>query len=386
MEPPSPQEKPSGLYRRYQYRIYPTRPQIEAFEQQLREACDLYNAALEHRKWMWKSHRLWVTWQDQSAEMKHMRAEGLLDRKANFWSQRESSVRRGDRAFHAFLDRLRAGEKPGYPRYKIYKRFNTLEWSFAGNAGGVKLMENGRLRVQGVGEIKVKWHRPIPEGAKPCQATVTRKNGRWYVTIALKDVPRKPLPKTGQDIGIDLGITTFAKLSDDTPIEGPRAWRTGLNVIRRADRRVSRRKRGSNRRKKAGVLLARHREREMNRRRDHAHKTAANLVERFDTICVEKLRVAALGASVRGGDVYDQGWTQFVHFLCEKAEEASHKVAFVDPKNTSQECSACGALVPKTLAERIHRCACGYVADRDTNAARNILKRGLETGSDGAVR
>ncbi|MGH8574527.1 MAG: RNA-guided endonuclease InsQ/TnpB family protein, partial [Gammaproteobacteria bacterium] len=190
--------------RTYRYRLYPTRRQVEMLEAQLGEACDLYNAALQHRRDMWRNHAADVSYRDQSAELREMRAAGLLDSGANFWSQ-QAVLRRLDRAFAAFFRRVKAGEKPGYPRFKSRRRFNTLDFSFAGNAGEVELTGTGRLRLQGVGHVKVKLHRPIPAGAKLCQARVSRRNGRWYASFSLDGVAPSPLPATGRAVGLDVG-------------------------------------------------------------------------------------------------------------------------------------------------------------------------------------
>ena len=329
-----------------------------------------------------------VSYRDQSAQLRDLRACGLLDAGANFWSQ-QAVLRRLDRAFAAFYRRCKAGEKPGYPRFRSRRRYDTLEYSFAGNAGGIAMTGAGRLRVQGVGHIKVKLHRAIPVGAALCEARLTRRNGRWYVAVSLKNVPARPLPATGRAVGVDMGITTFAATSDGELILGPRANRAASAQVRRASRKVARRKRGSNRRRKGAVLLARAREREANVRRDHAHKTARSLIERYDTICVENLNVRGLAKGMLARDCNDQGWAGFIGLLHEKAEEAARDIVQVDATNTSQDCSACGRRVPKALSVRVHACVCGLVLDRDVNAARNIHARGLakvQTGPDGAVR
>ena len=375
-----------AVRRTYRYRLYPTGNQVRALEAQLGERCDLYNAALEHRRTMWRDHGVSVTFNQQSAELKEMRAEGLLDSTANFWSQ-QSVLKRLEAAFQAFFRRCKAGEAPGYPRFRARRRFDTLDFSFAGNAGGIALTDAGRLRIQGVGHIKVKMHRPIPAGARLCEARVTRRGNRWYVAISLNGVPARPLPATGRVVGVDLGITVFAATSDGELIPGPRSNRAGAAAVRRAARKVSRRKRGSNRRRKAGVLLARQREREANRRRDHAHKTARSLVNRFDLVAVEGLNHLGLAKGMLARDCNDQGWAGFIGHVRDKAEEAGRAVILVDPRGTSQECSSCGIVVRKALGVRVHSCACGYIADRDVNAARNILARALQTpGPDGAVR
>lgn len=230
-----------GVMRRtYRYRLYPTGRQAAALHAQLGDACDLYNAGLEHRRTMWREHGVSVGYGDQSAELRDLRACGLLDGDANFWSQ-QAVLKRLDRAFAAFYRRCKAGEKPGYPRFRSRRRYDTLDFSFAGNAGGIALTEAGRLRVQGVGHIKIKLHRTIPAGAALCQARITRRTGRWYVAINLKDVPAHPLPATGRSVGVDVGITTFAATSDAELILGPRANRAASQAVKRAQRKVARR-------------------------------------------------------------------------------------------------------------------------------------------------
>lgn len=278
------------MRRSYCYRLYPTRRQALALEVQLGQACDLYNAALQHRGDAWREHGRSVSYGAQSAELRELRREELLD-------------------------------------------------------GGANL---------------------------------------WYVTVCLVNVRARPLARTGRSVGLDVGITTFAATSDGELIAGPRAGRAAASAVRRAQRKVARRKRGSYRRRKGVALLARQREREANVRRDHAHKAARPLIERYDTICVEDLNYRGLAKGTLARDCNDQGWSRFAALLGEKAEDAARRVLLVDARNTSQTCSACGALVLKTLALRVHSCACGYVADRDVNAARNVLARGL--GPDGAVR
>lgn len=368
------------MRRAYRYRLYPTARQALALTAQLEQACDLYNAALEHRKWLWRDHGMSTSFGAQCAELRYLRADGLLNPAANFWSQ-QHVLRRLDHAFSAFYRRCKAGETPGYPRFKPRRRFNTLTWSFAGNSGGCALVDE-RLRLQGVGRIKIKWHRQIPAAAKLCTVQVTRKGDRWYACFSLDDVPATPLWTTGRVVGVDLGITTFVALSTGELVAGPRANRAGAAAVRRAARKVSRRKRGSNRRRKAAVLLARQREREANRRRDHAHKTARMLVERFDLIAVENLNHGGLAKGMLARDCNDQGWAGFIGHLRDKAESAGREVVMVDARNTSQACSACGVIVPKALSVRVHSCACGYRADRDVNAARNVLAKAI--GPDGA--
>jgi putative transposase len=384
------------VHRSYKYRLYPTRRQRELLNAQLRAACDLYNAALEQRRWVWRRFRVSVGYREQSAQLRALRAEGLLPAGGNFWSQQEV-LRRLDRAFSTFFRRVAAGESPGYPRFKPTRRFTTLAWSFAGNAGGVAI-HHGRLRIQGVGSIKVKFHRPIPAEAKLCEVRVTRKPGgrhrRYYATFQIELPDPKPGPHPGPAVGVDVGIRTFARLSSGETIAGPRAGLNAAAALRRLSRAYARSRKGSRRRAKAASGIARHREREASRRRDAAHKASRVLTERFALIAVEDLNLRGMLRSPRGTlerpgqsvgakaalnrGIADQGWAQFLSMLVYKAEEAGGRVHRVDPKGSSQTCSECSVRDRGSRRGALFRCvACGHAADADTNAAHVILARAL---------
>jgi len=279
-------------------------------------------------------------------------------------------LRRLERAFVAFFRRSRAGDTPGYPRFRSRHRYDSLTW------GGAWSIVAGRLALQGIGHVKVHWHRPLPAEAVVRTVTVRRHARHWYAGFSLERSLPTPLPATGARVGIDLGITTFAVLSNGELIVGPRAFRTVRRRLRVAQRRVARRVRGSHRRRKAVLLVRRLYERVRNLRRTHAFQEASRLVHRFDVIYVEDLHLGGLARGRLAREVQDQGWGGFLAILTDKAAEAGRSVVALDPKNTSQRCSACGALVPKPPGERWHRCACGYQADRDVNAARNLYRLG----------
>jgi putative transposase len=207
--------------------------------------------------------------------------------------------------------------------------------------------------------------------------------GHWYVTLACIDVPVKPLPVTGCDVGVDLGLVHFAATSDGTIFPNPRPLAAARITLERAHRRVSRRVRGSHRRRIAVHLLARHHQRVRNIRRENHISVAKALVERNDTIFVEALNIKGLAGGMLSKSVSDAGWGDFLRWLHVKAEEAGRTVVEVNPRGTSQTCPACGLVAPKLLSQRVHRCVCGLVCDRDVVAARVIL--GLGTSLRGAA-
>ncbi len=234
-----------------------------------------------------------------------------------------------------------------------------------------------RLDLAGIGKVKIKLHRPLEGRLK--QVTITLDgDGHWYACMCCDDVAAKPLPPTGQSVGLDVGITTFAALSDGTMVANPRHYENTQAKLRRSQRTLARRKnKRSNRRRKSVAVLRGQHAKIARQRLDFHHKIAADIVRRFDSIAVEKLNVAGLAKSRLAKQIIDAAWAQFTTILASKAECAGREFVAVDPRGTSQECSGCGATVRKDLSVRIHSCpGCGLVLDRDENAARNIKGRG----------
>jgi putative transposase len=358
--------------RSFRYRAYPTRCQVLALEEQLGFCCELYNAALEQRRTAWRQNRKTVTMFEQFRQLTDLRASDFTLAGMNATAQRDP-LKRLDRAFKAFFRRLQSGEAPGYPRFRSRRRYDTL--TFAHDDGA--RIRDGRVALQGIGDIRINWHRPLPADAEIRTIAIKRSAGRWHISFVVKTAAI-PLDPTGEAVGVDLGVSMFATLSTGEQMIGPRAGRKALAKYRNAQRRVSRGQKGSVRRANAVVLLQRQYEHVENIRRDHAHKLSRTLVDRCDLIAVEKLQISNMvRARPFAREISDQAWGRFLELLAYKAESAGREVVQVGPRGTSQECSACGGTVTKTLAERVHSCPCGLVLDRDVNAARNVLKRAL---------
>jgi putative transposase len=232
----------------FKYRLYPTGKQAQALDHQLGEACRLYNAALQERRDAYESAGISLRYYDQANQLKDIRAESACDL-ANF-SCSQDVLRRVDKTFKAFFRRVKNGEKPGYPRFKSHFRYDSI--TFPSYGDGCRLRDNGKLYVQGVGEIKVKLHRPVAGRIKT--VSVKREAGRWYVCFSV-EVETLADSVWYEDIGIDLGLSSFAVLSDGTVIENPRWYKRAQAKLRIAQRRVARRKRGSKGRRKAVELL-----------------------------------------------------------------------------------------------------------------------------------
>jgi putative transposase len=203
------------------------------------------------------------------------------------------------------------------------------------------------------------------------------------VAISCAEVPLHPLPPTGQETGIDLGLASFARLADGTMIHNPRCYRTAEAYLRRCQRRVARRKKGSNRRRKAVKLLAKAHQHICHQRRDFHHKAACTLVRQYDTIYYENLRLRNMVRNHHlAKSIGDAGWRAFLIILAFKAAGAGKRVIAVEPAYTSQRCSGpnCARMVWKGLSVRWHSCPhCGTSLHRDHNAARNILALGKHT-------
>lgn len=336
---------------------------------------ELYNGALQERVAAHRSGRA-LSMRDQKREIPHVRA--ARPEFAELHSHLlQDTIARLDRAYVAFFRRIKAGEKPGFPRFKGRGRYRTFTFPDAANHNGVRLMAGGkRVRLSGIGNVKLKLHRPIDGRIKQASVTLNG-DGHWYIAFVCDDVPAKPLPATGKTVGVDVGVTTFAALSDGTMVENPRPYESAQRKLATAQRKVSRRKRGSNRRRKAVVLLAKQHDSVRRVRLDFHHKVALGIVRRFDSISVEKLNVKGLARMRLAKQVHDAGWAQFASILQAKAESAGREFFAVDPRGTSQECSGCGAVVRKDLGVRVHDCPkCGLVLDRDVNAAKNVQRRG----------
>ena len=359
------------MFRTYKYRLKPTKTQAATLESWLQVTRELYNAALEERRDAWRKQRKSISRFDQQAQIAEIRRERQDAANVPIVALR-GVLRRIELAFQDFFRRCKAGEKLGYPRFKSARRWDSFIFE---NACDPKLIDGKRIKIPFLGKIRVSLHRPL-EGT-PKTLKLKRSVGKWYVLIGCEDVLAKPLPATGTEVGIDLGLTHFVATSDGELFDNPRPLRTARLVLERAQRRVSRRKKGSNRRRKAVALLAKHHARVANIRREHHIRVARSLVARYDVVHVEKLNIDGLVKSALSKHIYDAGWSSFRHWLDCKAEEAGRRVIEKDPRGTSQMCSACGAVEKKTLAVRVHRCGgCGFVENRDVNAAINILRAG----------
>jgi putative transposase len=332
----------------------------------------IYNAARGERQDAWRMRGVSVTSSQQKAELPGIK-EAMPEYGEVHSQVLQDVVLRVDRAFEAFFRRIRAGRTPGYPRFHGRDRYNSC--TYPQFANGVRL-DDGFLVLSKIGRIGVRWSRPL-EGT-PKTVTISREADGWYVCFSCADVPGQPLPATGQETGIDLGIEAFATLSNGTRIFTPGWYRKAERALKTAHRRVSRRKKGSHRRRKAINLLAKAHQKVKRQRRDFHHKTALTLVRQYDAIYHEKLQPASMVKHHHlAKSSSDAGWGAFLTILTHKAACAGRRVIGVNPAYTSVMCSGCGELVSKGLSVRWHSCPdCGTSLHRDHNAAKNRERAG----------
>ena len=366
----------------FKYRLWTNENQERELDIMLETHRRLYNACLEQRKTAFESEGKSIKYTDQSAWFKEERKTNGYFARINF-SSAQATMRRLHKSYQNFFRRVKSGEKPGYPRFKARDRFDSIE--FPSHGDGIRLKEN-RLRVQHVGLIRVNLHRPVEGTIKTL--SLKKEAGKWYLVVSCDlgevSAPVNDLPS----VGIDVGIESFFTTSDDEHVSNPNFLKNELPELRRAQRAVSRKKKGGKNRKKAVKRVQKLHAKVRNTRNEFHHKAVNDLIRCYGTIAVESLRVSnMLGNHRLARAISDVAWATFVSILRYKAESAGAVVMDVDPRNTSQECSKCGQLVVKKLSVRVHHCPfCGLKIHRDTNAARNILKRALQARTEPAGR
>lgn len=355
----------------FKYRLYPSKIQIQKIEEQFFEARKLYNACLEQRINAYKSvNRKSLNYYNQANELKEIRNEGYCN--LTNYSACQDIVRRLDKSFQNFFRRIKQGQTPGFPRFKGKDRFNTITFPSYGN--GCKLI-NDKIYLQGIGKIKIKLHRNLEGIIKT--VSLSRKNDKYYVIFSC-EIEIKPLPKTNNAVGIDVGIESFCVTSDAEFVENPRYFIKSQKKLRVLQRSVSRKKKGSNCRKKAVKLLSKQHEKISNQRKDFLHKLSNRIIKENDIVCIEDLNIKAMSRGFLSKQINDASWSMFFNCLEYKAEKAGREIIKVNPNGTSQRCHNCGTIVKKDLSERQHRCpVCKVNIHRDLNSALEILRRGI---------
>jgi putative transposase len=356
----------------FKFKLKPTPEQERMLDRALILCRHVYNAAIEERREAWRKCGVSVGYYQQKAELPGIKAE--MPEYGEVHSQvLQDVVQRVDRAFRAFFRRIKTGETLGYPRCPGRNRYNSVTYPQCGNGA---TLDNGFLVLSKIGRIAVRWSRPLEGITKT--VTVSREADGWYVCFSCADVTVQPLPPTGQETGLDLGLEAFATTSDGLRIFHPGWYRKAERRLKEAQRRVARCKKGSNRRRKAVTRLAKAHLKVKRQRSDFHHKVALHLVRANDTIYHEALQTANMLRNHHlAKSIADAGWSQFLRILAAKAAYAGRRVVAVPPAYTSQTCSGCGIIVAKGWSVRWHACPdCGTSLYRDVNAAKNIQSLG----------
>jgi putative transposase len=353
----------------FQYRLYPSNAQRQRLEETLETCRRFYNDCLGERKATYETEGRTVGRVEQLRRVKVHKANNPFA--AGVHSHvLQVVVADLDKAFQAFFRRVKAGEAPGYPRFKGKDRFRSFGLKELGNGFGV---DGRRLRLSGVGRVAVRWHRPLEGKIKTLR--VARKAGKWYASFCC-EVESAPLSPCEKEVGIDLGLTSLATLSTGAKVENPRWYRRSQQKLRVLQRSVTRKKRGGANRRKAVRRLAIYAEHIANQRKDYLNKLVCTLVGCFGFIALEDLSVHRMVDGNLAKSILDAGWGLFRQRLLAKAENAGRQVVLVDPAYTTQDCCQCGHRQKLSLSDRWYSCPCGNSRDRDENAALNILTRG----------
>jgi putative transposase len=356
----------------FQYGLKLTKKQARMLDKLLEECRWLYNELLAQRILAYEELEMSLTKIQQLMFLPELKMERSSLEKVH--SQvLQNVVDRLDKAFSSFFRRSKQGDKPGFPRFRGAHRYNSLCYPQSGFE-----IEGRELKLSKVGRLRILYHRPIEGTIKTC---TLKKNasGSWDVAFSC-EVETKPMPLVESSVGIDVGLRTFATLSDGIEIENPRFFKQAEKALAKAQRQCVKHAKGTVERRKKGKAVAKIHEKIKNKRKDFCHKESKKIVNEYQYICVEDLAIKEMiRESSFAKSIADASWNQFCRYLTYKAEEAGRKMGLVNPAYTTQECSKCGRREPKDLSTRSHHCLhCGYRTTRDLNAAQNILALGLD--------
>ena len=396
------------MIRAYKFLMRPTVRQNQALREMLRDHCSLYNGALQERRDAYRHvSKTSVVYAMQSAQLKDIRAVDPERQGRWSFSSQQATLRRLDKAFAAFFRRVKAGEAPGYPRFRGVNWFDTVD--FPKDGDGCRWNSTPRdpvthVRFQGVGHVKVNQHRPV--AGKTKTVSVKREGRKWFVVLTAEQTQPEPLPATGSVVGIDVGLANFLADSNGNVVPNPRHGRKASAKLEAAQQALSRfpRRKAKDRtanHQRAVEKVAKLHGKVRRQRLDHAHKTALTLVREHDFVAHEDLKIRNMskapmpkpdpdnpgaflpnGGAAKAGlnrSIADAGWGVFLTILHAKAESAGRDVIAVNPRNTSRRCPECGhtAKENRPTKEKFHCVSCGHSAHADTVGALNVLRAGL---------
>jgi putative transposase len=387
--------------RKVTFKLYPSAEQAERLEAWLRLHCELYNAALQERIEAYRKAGKSISYYDQQNALPEIKA--ARPEFAELGSHAlQQTLRKLDLAFQSFFRRVKAGQTPGFPRFKAHQRFSGFAYP---DPAGWKLLQEGNrggtLRVgsgQSAMAIRLRGKHRFAE-AKPNDLTIIRKNGEWFASVTLR-VAEAACARERTDHqcrGVDFGLTDWATFDDGQTIDNPRWSRSELPHLADLQRQRARKRKGSLRYKRLSRQVAKLHERIGNLRREFLHQETARLVRTCALLATEELQPKNMSRSARGTldkpgrmvrqkaglnrEILSAGLGMAHQMLSYKAVEAGTRLHLSQTRQLkpSQRCAKCWAVVPKTLAQREHRCPhCGHVAPRDKNSASVVLIDALQ--------
>ncbi|MEU5847106.1 RNA-guided endonuclease InsQ/TnpB family protein [Saccharopolyspora shandongensis] len=388
----------------YKFLLRPTVRQQQALREMLADHCSLYNGALQERRDAYRhASKTTITYGQQSAQLKEIRA--FDPERQGRWSfkSQQATLRRLDKAFAAFFRRIKAGKKPGYPRFKGVGRFDTVVFPKDGDGcrwDSTPHKQQARVRLQGVGHVRVHQHRAIQGRVKTI--SIKREGNRWFVILACDEISAGPLPETSCQVGIDMGVTHFLTTSDGVHIANPRYGKKTADALAEAQQALEKfpkRAKAADRTKKhraAAQKVSQLHGKIRRQRLDFAHKAANFIVRNADVIAHERLNIANMsrrprpkpaedgtfapnGAAAKSGlnrSILDAGWGIFLRILAYKAESAGRQVIEVEARNTSRTCPDCGHVSAENRDKEAFECTrCGLVDHADRVGALNTATR-----------
>ncbi|GAA3173310.1 MULTISPECIES: RNA-guided endonuclease InsQ/TnpB family protein [Streptomyces] len=397
------------MIRAYKFLLRPTARQGQSLTEMLRDHCSLYNGALQERRDAYRhSSKTSIKYGDQSAQLKQIRAFDPERQGRWSFSSQQATLRRLDKAFQAFFRRVKAGQKPGHPRFKGVGHFDTVTFPKDGDGcrwDSTPDVRQTRVRLQGVGHVRVHQHRPVKGRVKT--VSIKREGNRWYVVLACDNVPTEPLPATGRIVGIDMGVVHFFTDSNGEHKAAPRFLHHMAEELEKAQRHLStfpqRTRRRTKKHRAAARKVAKLHAKIRRRRLDHHHKAANELIRDNDVIGHERLNLAGMtkapapkpdpdsdgaflpnGAAAKAGlnkSILDVGVGLFLDILASKAESAGRLVVPVDPRNTSRTCPSadggCGHIAKENrVTQAEFECVnCGWSGNADHVGALNVQHR-----------
>lgn len=396
--------------RKVTFKLYPNAREAERLTGWVRLHCELYNAALEERIDAYRKHGKSVSYYDQQNVLPEIKADRpeLVELGSHALQQ---TLRKLDLAFQAFFRRIKAGQTPGFPRFKANKRFSGFCYP---DPAGWKLMQNGgrgaTLRIgssKDAMSIRARGRHRFGDGAKPNDLTITGKNGKWFASVTLRVSEEAcARARTGDaHRGVDFGLNDWATFDNGETIANPRFVRNELPRLVELQREQARKKRGSLRYQRLSSQVAKLHEHIGNLRRDFLHKETTCMVKTCVILAAEELRTANMSRSAKGTqdrpgrmvkqkaglnrEILSAGLSMAYQMLAYKAVEAGTRLHVSNTRQLkpSQRCAACWEIVPKTLAQRTHECPhCGHTAPRDQNAASVVLIDAHTPGTGVAAR